>query len=224
MPKSSSPTFQQMLAWLMTEVMFGRANFTITRGLRGADRVVLDTAPRFFDMTLGAHADSALMTAARIFDRRSGSVSIHELLSSALQHAGVFKHGTAVDVRKVVAEAKISISSFEPILKALRKRRNETMAHSDPGPMVDPHQYVQEGRVSYRELEGLFEQTGSILNKLSVLYRGASVVLDFDDVKDYEQALDVIADAKCEQARRYEADHKTPARFPRPRKCRERQG
>jgi hypothetical protein len=96
------------------------------------------------------------------------------------------------------------------------------MAHADARPIIDPKGYVQAGRMSYRELGRLFEQTRLILNKLSLLYRGDSVVLDLKGVNDYEQALDLIADAKCEQARRYEADHKKPAPFPRPMKCRER--
>ena len=221
MQKKPAPDFQQMLFWLITEVMYGRAHFLITRGLKRADPVVLDTAPRFFAMTLGAHADAALMNAARLFDRSPG-VSIHTLLSTALRVAGTFKCGTSAEVRRVVAEAKTSVAALEPIVEALRTRRNETIAHLDPRTIVDPEGYVKAGRISFSELEGLFAQTGSILGKLSLLYRGTSVDLELKDAIDYEQALDLIADAKCDQARRYEVEHETPAPFPRPRKCRER--
>ena len=191
---TSTVRFQQMLAWLMADVMFGRAHFMITRGLSRADRVVLDTAPKFFDLTRDAHADEAQLAAARIFDRSSG-VSIHKLMSSALKEASSFKHGTEVEVRKLVAEAKASVMALEPIVSALRTRRNETIAHADTRPIIDPQGYVQAGRIGYRELWKLFEQTGLILNKFSLLYRGASVVLDIKGVKDYEQALDLIAKA-----------------------------
>ena len=65
----------------------------------------------------------------------------------------------------------------------------------DARPIIDPNGYVQAGRVSYRDLEGLFEQTGLILNKFSLLYRGASVPLDLEEAKDYKRALDLIAAA-----------------------------
>ena len=106
MSKSAAPTFRQMLAWLMTEIIFANANFAIMRGLKSADREVVNTAPTFFDMTIGTHADSVLLHAARLFDRRPGSVSIHTLLSSALRHAGTFRHGTAVEVRKSSRRSK----------------------------------------------------------------------------------------------------------------------
>jgi hypothetical protein len=72
------------------------------------------------------------------------------------------------------------------------------MAHLDRRAVVDPDGYVREGHVSYRQIEGLFEQTGLILNSLFQLYRGTTVPLDLIDASDYEQALDLIADAKCE--------------------------
>ena len=208
MPKTSSLKFDQMLAVLMTEVIYGRAHFAITRGLRDADRAVLDTAPRFFAMTIGTHADSASVTATRLYDKRSGSVSIHLLLSMALAQAGTFKYATAVEVRRVVAEAKNCIVRLEPILKALRTRRNETIGHLDSRVIIDPEGFDHEGHASYRKLERLLEQTGTILNRLFLLYQGTTVPLDLVDVNDYQQALDLIADAKRAQGGRYEADHK----------------
>jgi len=115
---------------------------------------------------------------------------------SALNEAGTFKYGTAVEVRKLVAEAKASVMALEPIVSALRTRRNETIAHADTRPIIDPEGYVQAGRIGYRELGRLFEQTGLILNKFSLLHRGAPVVLDLKNVKDYEQVLNLIANAK----------------------------
>jgi hypothetical protein len=196
---TSAVKFQQMLAWLMTEVMFGRAHFIITSGLSRADRRVLDTAPQFFALTRDAHANADQFCAARIFDRSSG-VSVYKLMSSALNEAGTFKHGTAAEVRRVVTEAKASVAALEPIIKALLTRRHETLAHTDARPIIDPDGYVQAGRISYRELGRLFEQTGLVLNKFSLLYRGASVVLDLKDVKDFEQVLNLIAEAKRETA------------------------
>jgi AbiU2 len=197
MSKRSSVKFQQILAWLMTEVMFGKTHYGIVRGLGRRDREALAafrTAPRFFDMTLGAHADSAQMTVARIYDRTSAA-SIHKLFSSALREAGTFRHGTVTDVQKAVQESKAIIKAIEPTLAAIRTRRNQTMAHLDARPFADPAGYVSAGRVSYRQLDELFERTSEILNRFSLLHRGATVPLLLEDAKDYERAIDLLAAA-----------------------------
>ncbi len=204
MPQGNAVKFQQILAWLMTEVMFGRAHYDIVRGLGRRDRTAataLRTAPRFFDLTLGVHADSAQLALARIFDRAS-AVSIHTLLSSALNEAGTFKHGTATDVRKAIEDAKVSIATLEPTVEAIRTRRNETIAHLDARPIVDPARYVQDGLVSYRQIDGLFDQIGAVLNKFSLLYRGAAVPLELEGAKDYEQALNHLAEAAVNKVSR----------------------
>ena len=92
------------------------------------------------------------------------------------------------------------LGGLGPILKSLRNKRNKTTAHLDRRAVVDPDGYVRQGHVSYRQIEGLFEQTGLILNSLFQLYRGTTVPLDLIDASDYEQALDLIADVKCDQA------------------------
>jgi hypothetical protein len=192
MPPRTAIKFHEMLAWLMTEVKFGRAHFSITRALTRANRAVLDTAPRFFEMTFGAHADLAVLVAARLFDR-TGRVSIHNLLSLALNQAGTFKYGKAAEVKKAVAESKTSIAALEPIIRAIRTRRNETIAHADARPLVNPAGYIEEGSVSFLELGGLFEKTGSILNRFYELHQGASVILDLEDAKDYEKLFSLLS-------------------------------
>jgi hypothetical protein len=186
--------FKKILSWLMTEVIYGRAHFAIVDGLLRADRRVLNAAPMFFEMTLGAHADAAQLTAARIFDR-DGDVSIHTLLSSALREAGTFKHGTAAQVRKLVEETGITVATLEPVLTAVRTRRHHTLAHAGAIPLTDPDRYVKEGRMTFRDFIGLFDQTATILNDFSMLYRGVKIQLHTEKAKDYKQALDLISSA-----------------------------
>lgn len=195
MPKVNTVKFRKILAWLMTEVMFGRAHYEIARGLGRRDAAAKEafrTAPQFFDLTLGAHANSSQLALARIFDRAS-AVSIYKLLSSALNEGGSFKNGTVAEVRKAVEEAKAAIAALQPSVEAIRTRRNETIAHLDARPFSDPAGYVQAGLVSYRQIDDLFAQTGAILNKFSLLYRGNSVPLDLAGAKDYEQVIDLLA-------------------------------
>jgi len=199
MSKKNAIKFQQILAWMMTEVMFGRAHYEIVRGMGRRDSVALaakGVAPRFFDMTLGSHADAAQLTVARIFDRTSAA-SIHTLLSSALNEAGTFKHGTAADVRKAVEDAKVTIAALAPTVAAVRTRRNETVAHLDAKPFKDPAGYVTRGRLSYGQMDGLFEQVSVVLTRLSLLYRNAAVPFELEGARDYERVFELLAAAAC---------------------------
>lgn len=215
----ATPSFQQLLTWVMTEVIYGRAHFAIVLGLRRADPVVLETAPRFFALTLDAHADLAIMAAARIFDEDPRSVSIHSVLSACSRDAGLLSPTAEDEVRRVVAEAKDFVRTLKPILKPIRLRRNQTVAHSDTQPLADPGGYIKGGRLKFRELDDLFEKTAQILNRLAEVHCLNTPSLHLPDANDYERALDLIADAKCEQARRYEAERDTPVPFPKPKKC-----
>jgi len=202
MSKKNAIKFQQILAWMMTEVMFGRAHYEIVRGLGRRDPVALaakGVAPRFFDMTLGSHADAAQLTVARIFDRTSAA-SIHTLLSAALDEAGTHKHGTPTDVRKAVEDAKATIASLAPTVAAIRTRRNETMAHLDAKPFKDPVGYIQRGRVSYRQMDEIFEKVSTVLTRLSLLYRNAAVPLELEGAKDYERVFEILAATTAEQS------------------------
>jgi hypothetical protein len=206
-PKRSKPNFREMLLWLMTEVIYGRTYFAVVTGLRRADPAVLATAPRFFALTRDAHADLAVMTAARIFDEDRRSISIHTVLAAASQLTGSRSHGTEVNVRKVVAEAKASIHNLRPILKAVRVRRNQSMAHSAATALIEPEEYVKGGHLRFRELEGLFDKVAAILSQLAEVNGLPTPSLHLPDAKDYEHALDLIADTKCAQAEAYEKEH-----------------
>jgi hypothetical protein len=188
-------TFLHILCWLMTEVMHGRAHFVITRGLGRKDRKhAWATAPTFFQMTLNAHAEAAQLCAARIFDR-SGAASIHRLISSATKEKASFKHGSAVQVEAATKDAENFVTRFEPIVTAIRTRRNQTIAHTDARPLTDPAGYIKAGRVSYAQLEELFDKTGATLNRFDLLFRGKAVPLELEGVEDYNNALDLISRA-----------------------------
>ena len=186
---------RQILDWLMTEVMFGRCQYVIARGLSRSDAVALAafrTAPRFFAITRDAHADAVFLTLARIYDRTSAG-SIHGLFASALREESAFAHGAAKDVRKAVLESKAAVAGFEPTLRAIRTRRNQTQAHIDARPFIDPAKYVSEGKASYRQVYELFERTEEMLNKFSLLYYGKAVPLYLEGCNDYEQAIELLA-------------------------------
>lgn len=186
-------TIQQLISWLGTEVMFGRAHTEILRGLLVADPSVRKVAPRFISMTMDAHAEESMRCLNRIFDRRSDCMTIGVLLNLASAKAGTFKYGTPQQVKDLVKRSRAAISALEPSLKALRTRRNETGAHSARRPLIDPGGYIEAGKIKHKDIDKLFDVTDEILTEISKLHAGRTWKLRLPDESDYQQALAILA-------------------------------
>ena len=74
-------------------------------------------------------------------------------------------------------------------MKAIRVRRDQSLAHTDPKPFADPAAYVKAGHVSYRQVAKLLERTDDILNKFSLLWRGAAVSLHLEGETEVRHTL-----------------------------------
>jgi hypothetical protein len=172
--------------------MFGRAHTEILRGLLQADPSVRETAPRFFSMTIDAHADASMMCLHHIFDKRSDCLTLRVLLDLADAKAGTFKCGTPQHVKDLVKRSRAAISALEPSLKALRTRRNETGAHSARRPLIDPGGYIEAGKLKHKEIDKLFDVTAEILTGMSQLHAGRTWNLRLPDESDYQQALTLL--------------------------------
>jgi hypothetical protein len=182
-------TISQLVSWLGTQVMFGRAHTEILRGLLRADPSLRETAPRFISMTIDAHAEASMMCLHHIFDKRSDCLTLAVLLDLASAQAGSFKCATPQQVRDFVKRSKAAISALEPSLKALRTRRNETGAHSARRPIKDPDGYIAAGKIKHEEIDKLFDVTAGILAEMARLHVGRTWDLRFPDESDYEKAL-----------------------------------
>ena len=202
---ASAPTFHQMLAVLITEVIYGKAHFQITRMLKGTHPAIVKTSPTFFSLAVGAHGDCTSLHAARIFDKQSEGASIHKLLALALKNAGTFKNASAMDVRKAVAEARRVVVELESLLVPIRTRRNETLAHVSARAFVDSDSYFRDGQISYRQLDEVFNRTGAMLNEFFYLYAARAVPLDLEGVNDLENLLKIVLESLRRSAAGYDA-------------------
>jgi hypothetical protein len=221
-PQKLTIDFAGMMAWLMTQVMYGKAHFGIAAGLYCADKVVLKTAPRFFELTAGAHVNEAVMCAARIFDRDARSLSVHVLFAEVSRIAAARTDGMGKKLNVAVTDGRKSIVGMERILKALRLKRNKSIAHSDTDSMNDPEPYFRDSFVNFGELNTLFEEIASILNRIGSA-RGLKLrEMKLSGTYDFERALGLIADAKCAQAEAYEEKYGRPYNRPVPKKCAQR--
>ena len=200
----AAPTLRELIAILMTEVMYGKAHFHITRALQGTHPAIKKTAPQFFDLSVAAHAACSLLHASKLFDKQPKSASIHLLFVIALKHAGTFKNSDPTGVRKAVTSAKQTVSELEPILEAIRTRRHETVAHASCRPFLEPQGYSADSQVSYRQLEGVFEKTEGLLNHFSLLEGGRAIPLELPNTNDVEGILTIVMESLREKARKQE--------------------
>jgi len=186
-------TIRQLVSWIGTEVMFGRAHTEMLRGLLRADPTLRKTAPRFISMTIDAHADASMMCLHHIFDRRSDCITLNALLDTASTQAATFRCGTPQQVKDLVKTSRASIKAVEPSLKALRTRRNETGAHSARRPITDPDGYIAAGRIKHGEIDKLFNVADEIATKISELCFGQAIALRLSDESDYQKVLALLS-------------------------------
>jgi hypothetical protein len=204
------PSFEQILASLQNEVLFGKAYLVIAKGLEAADPIVLQTAQTFFGLAHEASLQVSQMLAAKLFDMTNGAVTVESLLSAAASQAASFQNGRADQVLAAIDKSKNCIANLQPILKSIRKRRNKALAHLDPGSVINPRALATSAKLPIADLEKVFDQTAVILNEISCLYNGIVSVFDFVDGNDYETAMRLIAKAKCAQADEYERETNHP--------------
>lgn len=216
------PTIDQILSNLKNEVVFGRAYLGISKGLAGADPVVLNTSRTFFGLTLEACLHMSQILAAKLYDKTSGAITVKSLLAEAQSKAGMFKYGTSQEVSTAVMEAETRIAALVPILKCIQDRRNQALAHLDLKTVTNPTGLNVSAKLTLADLEKVFAETSTILNEFSRLWQDMTSVMDFVDDDDFTSALDLIADAKHAQADKYESEFKEPFPYPRPQKPKSR--
>ncbi len=211
--------FDKVLARLFEVVILGKTHLKIGRGIAdalAADPVIAHVCQVFWGTTINAHLDAAQMAAFKLFDSRHGSMSIEYLLGVASQYSDSFQRATPQQVERITQTSREKIGKQLIALEALNSKRNRILAHMEPTIVSDPQRLAQKTRVTFKDLEAIFKTAGEILNELSVAYRDTTSLLELLDNEDFTMAIQLIADAKHEQADRYEREFGTPAPFGRP--------
>ncbi len=203
----------------MYQVAAGKAHLRVGKGLADSDPAVLNAARVFFAMSIDAHLYYSQMYAARVHDRTRGAVSVRTLLMRTSREANTAKHGSAADVQAAIASSENILTALDGQMKTLTQVRNGWLAHTDPRTITDPVKVAGAAGPFFPQLEMIFEQTGSILNKFSRLFRDTFAFLDILDQDDFQTVIEFVSAGKCEQVRRYEAEFGAPAPFPRPKGC-----
>jgi len=108
---------------------------------------------------------------------------------------------------------------IQPILDAIRRRRNEWLAHLDPQTVANPATLAARARATMPDLEKAFSETEGIVVELFARHQGVFGELEFISGDDYKMALDWIRSAKCTFIENYEKEFHTRWTAARPKDC-----
>lgn len=219
MVKTLRPDLKQLLNALLREVLLGNTHLSIATGLREADPAVLDTAGVFFGLTFTAHLETAQMHAAKLFDTHRGAETIDTLVTTAARNTHLFVNGSPQAVHAAVRSARHRVRGLDPVMKAVRLRRNKMLAHLDPETVLDPVKLLRDTKLTVDDLVRVFDVAGGIVNEISHLYMDVTQLTMFPKHDDYKHALKLVADAKCAEIRKYEDEYKTQWSGARPKEC-----
>jgi hypothetical protein len=217
-PTPDMPTLKQILGALEKQVLVGRTYLDMAAGLLKTDPALLHPSPTFFGLTIDGSLELSQMAVARLYDETKRTMTVPKLLRRAEREAGSFQRGTPQEVRKAIEESEKAVHSLEPVLSAIRDRRNSWFAHLDPQTISDPKALEAKAKLTMPDLERVFKETERILLELSRLYDGTFGELKYIGWDDYEVALDWIRQAKCAHIEKYEREY-GKSDLPRPKDC-----
>lgn len=205
-------------------VVLAKAHLKISRDLGRTlheDPAILHVAPAFWGLSLNAHLDAAQLYAAKLFDKRPGTISIEHLLETVEQLKDQFPHGTPEQMEEVVQRARAQIADLRTQhLSKIAAKRNRVLAHMDQKIVADPEKFAKDVQVAVPDLIAVFGTAESVLNELTERLRDASQWFDLLGTDDYRSVVKLVADAKCAQIRDYESRHgRWPDDHVRPKKC-----
>jgi hypothetical protein len=212
------PTLKQILDAQKRQVLVGKSYLNLAKGLLQADPAILQTAPTFFGLTTDGSMELAQMALARLYDETKGAVTVQAMLVQARRQASSFQRGDHQEVIAAIAKSEKTVLGLNLVLVAIRKRRNEWLAHLDPRTVADPKALSVKAKLTIPDLERAFKETEEILLELTSLYEGVIGDLRFIGGDDFEQALNWIRRAKCAFIENYEKQFGSWT-GPRPKDC-----
>ena len=213
-----TPTLNQTLEALRRQVLVGKSYLNLARGLLESDPYLLQTAPTFFGLTIDGSLELAQMAVARLTIKPEG------LSRSGLCCMMPHNNSLRFKMRRQRKPAKQyknpeRVAAIESILSAIRKRRNEWLAHLDPETVANPAALGAKAKVTIPDLERAFSETEGIVVELFARHQGVFGELEFIGGDDYKTALDWIRSAKCTFIENYEKEFGHPLAGPRPKDC-----
>lgn len=216
----AQPTLKQTLDALKRQVLNGKSYLKIADGLAKADPVIFQGATTFFYMTIDGSLELSQIAAARLYDRSKDSVTVEAMLYAAASQAGTFQYGNLRQVENAILKSVQRVIAIQPIVDAIRRRRDKWLAHLDPETVRDPAALTAKAKLTIPDLGRVFKETEEIVLEVCSLHEGVIGELRYLGGDDYKSALEWIRKAKCIFIERYEKEFGAGSwNGPRPKDC-----
>jgi AbiU2 len=192
---------------LFNEVIIGTAYLSMAKSLAAASKthpIITRVSPHFFGMTINAHLESAQLYGAKLFDEHDDCASIPWLLKQAKNRPNEFKNRPCSQLDSAIRESEQVCAAKASVLMALKHRRDRWLAHLDRKTIRDPVQFSQDARLTYPELEDLFDAATHVLNLMADLHGVPGFLIGGDDYDDFSRTLELIEKGVQANARELE--------------------
>lgn len=209
--------FQKYYDRLIWETLHARAHLKLWERLekfKATDYLdELNQAPHFFTFTTKAHLDDALLTLARILDRRlrHDPLSIWKLLDFVEQNQEIFsteafrhrmiekpnydeywtKSHKPITLKEI-EEDRQKLASLEHVISNIEKWRDKVIAHIDRKVVTRNKIISEEYPLKLQQLEEVINTLFQILNRYSAAFKSSTFAEKFVGEDDVQNVMNFI--------------------------------
>ena len=171
----------------------------------------LNQAPHFFQRTIKAHFDDALLTLAKILDIDSDAITIWKLLNFAEQNKDILstqsfqqrrRHEPNYDeywveshvpiTLKEIQEHKAQLAELENVINNIKGWRDKVIAHIDRDFHIKGKSVAKEYPLEIQQLQKVIDTLHSILDRYSNAYKGSTWIIEYVGADDVQYVMDSI--------------------------------
>jgi AbiU2 len=187
-------TLDQMFAAVENQILVGKTYLKIANGLLAVvgEWDVFGVAPTFFGLTAQGDIELAQMAIARLYDRGERAVTIKAMLFRAARQLGDFQAGDRQQVNAAILKSAQRVITLQPVLDAIRQRRDKWLAHLDETTVRDPDALTASAKLTREDLERAFEETEGIYSDIERLFSGIVGKICFLGGDDYNALLKCV--------------------------------
>ncbi len=158
----------------------------------------ISSTPVFWQYTMKAHSDTALLHLCRIYDVNSSSIQMSRFLENVQSHQNLFsepafrerhkkninieilvKHQRYIDCKQLQKDIQFC-GEENPNIQTLRLWRNNVIAHSNYRESISSAKpFHQKYPLSFKAFETLIEEGCNIINRYSSLLNAATYSLGY---------------------------------------------
>lgn len=225
-PSRNEQLFKEYYDKLIWETLWAHAHLKLWERLenyRTSYLKELNQAPHFFNFTMKAHLDDALLTLSRILDTSKDSLTIWKFLNFIECNKEIFSTQTFCRRKKdtpyyedqvkshipitpkVIREDRQKLENLKETMDSLNSWRDKVLAHND-------RQFYLKSKISstvyplqLQQLEKVMDTIVGILNRYSYAYDSSTLVKKFSGEDDIQSVMDSIRFKKEDRKKQLEA-------------------